>query len=264
MTPPRYDAQSCPSRTGAPRPRKRAKSISTTKKRGTSVAPRRATVPHLPPELLNLSTGSLYWLVSLSPPPARGRERPTLSAAPVPWRTLRRTPSPHCISVPAAAPRGRLSPVPPVPAVPPQPPSSPPHPRSPKPPAPPATAPPPGRVRAAPGPPGLRLCSADQLRRTSSLGRASGSPRGPGLRASPEELQLYWSGLTSMVRPWNSLSLKIWIAFAASRVEPKRTVPKPRDFPPPSCATSACVTLPATLKWSLSSFQDVVYGRLPT
>lgn len=81
--------------------------------------------------------------VSLSPPPARGCERPALSAAPVPWRTLRRTPSPHRISVPAAAPRGRLSPVPPVPAVPPQPPSSPPHPRRPKPPAPPAATPPP-------------------------------------------------------------------------------------------------------------------------
>lgn len=122
------------------RSRARAKEDFNHQKRGTSVAPRRATVPHLPPGLLNLSTGSLYWLVSLSPPPARGCERPALSAAPVPWRTLRRTPSPHRISVPAAAPRGRLSPVPPVPAVPPQPPSSPPHPRRPKPPAPPAAA----------------------------------------------------------------------------------------------------------------------------
>ena len=124
MTPPRYDAQSCPSRTGAPRPRKRAKSTSTTKKRGTSVAPRRATVPHLPPGLLNLSTGSLYWLC-----PSRRRPRAAASVPRCPPRLClgarfaaphRRTVSPYRPPPPAAA-------CPPCPLFQPSRPSLPPH-----------------------------------------------------------------------------------------------------------------------------------------
>ena len=60
--------------------------------------------------------------------------------------------------------------------------------------------------------------------------------------------QRWASGRTSIWRVSSIVSLKSWIALAASRVVEKRTVPQPRERPSPSIITSAWITLPAARK----------------
>ena len=81
--------------------------------------------------------------------------------------------------------------------------------------------------------------------------RAGRAPRATRSEISSDEIYRCESGRTSIWRPRRKDSLKSWMAFAASRVVEKRTVPQPRDRPSASTMTSAWTTLPAARKWSL-------------